>query len=106
MLINLSSLVRRMCVLESPRDFVFPEPIFGENQCGHQVADFVSHLKSKFEVNSLMKYHIMNDEYFDNQRIMIYKHIDKIYSTNRNQPNHLQELFTCNLWLTSEIGKA
>ena len=106
MLINLSTLVRRMCILESSRDFVFPKPVFGQSQCVHQVADFVNHLKSQLEVNSLIKYHIMNEEYFDNRSIIIYKNINKIYSTYRNQPNHRQELFTCNLWLTLEIGKA
>ena len=49
-LINLSSLVRRMCVLESPRAFVFPKPVFGESQCVHQVPGFVQYLKSQLEV--------------------------------------------------------
>ena len=49
-LINLSTLVRRMCLLESSRDFVFPKPVFGESQCVHKVSDFVQHLKSQLEV--------------------------------------------------------
>ena len=106
MLINLSTLVRRVCILESPRDFVFPKPVFGESQCVHQVTDFVNHLKSQLEVNSLMKCRIMNVEYFDNHSIIICKRINKIYFTYRSHPNHRQELFTCNLWLTLEIGKA
>ena len=54
-LINLSTLVRRMCLLESSRDFVFPKPVFGESQCdSHQVSDFVQHLKSQLEVCSFL----------------------------------------------------
>ena len=53
-LINLSTLVRRICLLEFPRDLVFPEPVFGENQCVNQVTDFVQYLKSQLEVRSFL----------------------------------------------------
>ena len=56
MLINLSTLVRRVCILESPRDFVFPKPVFGGSQCVHHVTDFVNYLKSQLEASLFLTY--------------------------------------------------
>jgi len=48
-LINLSTLVRRMCVLQEQREFVFPRKMYGINQCTKDVDTFVEHIKKKLE---------------------------------------------------------
>jgi len=48
-LINLSTMVRRMCVLQEQRDFVFPKQMYGLAKCTTTVDQFVDYLKKMLE---------------------------------------------------------
>jgi len=46
-LINLSTLVRRICVTRPTNSFIFPRALFGANQCTDRVAPYVNFLLTK-----------------------------------------------------------
>jgi len=46
-LINLSTLVRRICVMKPTKSFIFPRALFGADQCTNKVATYVNFLKNK-----------------------------------------------------------
>ena len=49
-LINLSTLVRRLCVERSVNEFIFPRVLFGADTCTGKVNDYVQFLKKQLEV--------------------------------------------------------
>jgi len=50
-LINLSTLIRRLCILRTEGDFIFPRAMFGAHQCTPKVDTYINFLKAKLEEN-------------------------------------------------------